>query len=95
MRRVGLRELKARLSDYVARAHGGEIVIVTHRNKPVAQLVPLDDSSTAVQQLLRLAGQGTVVWSGGKPAGLGSDKVPIPPGRTTLSDLVVEERAER
>jgi prevent-host-death family protein len=37
---VGIRELKGRLSEYVARAAGGEEIVVTDRNRPVARLVP-------------------------------------------------------
>jgi prevent-host-death family protein len=37
---VGIRELKAHLSEYVARAAGGEEVVVTDRSRPVARLVP-------------------------------------------------------
>lgn len=37
---VGVRELKAKLSEYVARAGGGASVVVTDRGKPVAVLVP-------------------------------------------------------
>lgn len=42
---VGIRELKARLSEYVAKAAAGERIIVTDRGKPVAQLSTLDDPS--------------------------------------------------
>lgn len=38
---VGVRELKARLSEYLRRAEQGEIVIVTERNRPKAILAPL------------------------------------------------------
>lgn len=41
---VGIRELKAKLSECVRRAAGGERLIVTDRGRPVAQLTPLDDS---------------------------------------------------
>lgn len=37
---VGVRELKARLSSYLARAAAGEIVTVTDRGRPVAVLSP-------------------------------------------------------
>jgi prevent-host-death family protein len=37
---VGIRELKSNLSEYVARAAGGEEIVVTDRNRPVARLVP-------------------------------------------------------
>lgn len=38
---VGIRELKAKLSEYVARAKRGEVIRVTDRGEPVAQLTPL------------------------------------------------------
>ncbi|MCY4193218.1 MAG: type II toxin-antitoxin system prevent-host-death family antitoxin [bacterium] len=38
---VGVRELKAKLSEYIGRAAAGEVVIVTDRGRPVAQLAPL------------------------------------------------------
>ena len=34
---VGIRELKAHLSEYVRRAAGGEHILVTHRGKPARQ----------------------------------------------------------
>ena len=43
---VGIRELKAHLSEYVGRAAAGEHIVVTDRGKPVAQLSGLDDRST-------------------------------------------------
>lgn len=42
---IGIRELKAHLSDCVRRAAGGERIIVTDRGRPVAQLTALDDST--------------------------------------------------
>ena len=37
---VGIRELKARLSEYVKRAAGGEDIVVTDHGRPVVRLVP-------------------------------------------------------
>ncbi|MEM7091960.1 MAG: type II toxin-antitoxin system prevent-host-death family antitoxin [Actinomycetota bacterium] len=42
---VGVRELKAKLSQYLARAAAGEHVVVTDRGRPVARLVPLVDTA--------------------------------------------------
>ncbi|MEZ5294874.1 MAG: type II toxin-antitoxin system prevent-host-death family antitoxin [Ilumatobacteraceae bacterium] len=36
---VGVRELKANLSEYLARAAAGEDIVVTDRNRPVVRLV--------------------------------------------------------
>jgi prevent-host-death family protein len=40
MRTVGLKTLKNKLSEYVRAATGGETVLVTDRNRVVAELVP-------------------------------------------------------
>ena len=40
MRAVGLKVLKNKLSEYVRLAGGGETVLVTDRDRVVAQLVP-------------------------------------------------------
>ncbi len=42
---VGIRELKAHLSEYVGKAAEGENIIVTDRGKPVAQLIGLSGGS--------------------------------------------------
>ena len=42
---VGIRELKAKLSEYVGRAASGEQIVVTDRGRPVARLVALEDAS--------------------------------------------------
>jgi prevent-host-death family protein len=38
---VGVRELKQRLSEYLARAERGEVIRVTDRGRPKAVLAPL------------------------------------------------------
>ena len=42
---VGIRDLKAKLSEHVQRAADGETIVVTDRGRPVARLVPYDTSS--------------------------------------------------
>lgn len=41
MARVGIRSLKQNASEVVARAAAGEVIVVTDRGRPVAQLAPL------------------------------------------------------
>ncbi len=48
MRAVGLKILKNRLSEYVRLATGGETVLVTDRDRVVAELVPPDRSRSPV-----------------------------------------------
>ncbi|MFT7599602.1 MAG: prevent-host-death family protein [Acidimicrobiales bacterium] len=42
---VGIRELKAKLSEYVASVSEGARVTVTDRGRPVAELVPISGPS--------------------------------------------------
>jgi prevent-host-death family protein len=92
---VGLRELKARLSEYVSRAHDGETIVVTHRNKPIAQLTPLGPVDPVIEALRTLADQGVIEWSGGKPEGFPLGEGPRLLGGPSVSDVVVQERDER
>lgn len=38
---ISAREFRTRLGTYLARARRGEIIHLTHRGKPVAELAPL------------------------------------------------------
>jgi prevent-host-death family protein len=80
---VGVRELKARLSEYIARVSNGETVVVTQRNRPIAQLVPIERESPVVEGLRTLASEGTVRWAGGKPTGLPLSEAPVIVGPPT------------
>jgi antitoxin (DNA-binding transcriptional repressor) of toxin-antitoxin stability system len=40
MKAVGIRQLKARLSEYVRRVKAGETILVTERDEVVAELAP-------------------------------------------------------
>ncbi len=42
---VGVRELKAKLSEYLSRVAAGEQIVVTDRGRPVARLVALEAES--------------------------------------------------
>lgn len=41
MERVSIQDLKARLSAAIARAEGGETLLITRHHEPVAQLSPV------------------------------------------------------
>ena len=61
MRVVGIRELKARLSEYVRRIRAGEVVLVTDRGKVVAELRPPRGLAPEAQSGLdELGGKGLV-----------------------------------
>ena len=88
---VGVRELKARLSEYLRDVKSGRTVIVTEHGRPVARLVP--EPTSLRDRMLALARAGEIVWSGQRymPAG----PVARPRGNQPLADLIVEERDER
>src|SRR5207247_10844007 len=66
--RIGMRELKNKLSATLARVRRGETVTVTDRNRPVAVIVPA--RTTGEEELVKtLVERGRLAWSGGGPTG--------------------------
>jgi prevent-host-death family protein len=55
MRRVGLKILKNKLSEYVRLAAAGEIVVITDRGRPVAEIVPprREDNESFIERGVR------------------------------------------
>ena len=49
---VGVRELRQNLSVYLRRVKGGERLVVTERNVPVAELVPLDADLDPIERMI-------------------------------------------
>lgn len=87
---VGVRDFKARLGYYLAKAKKGQIINVTSHGKSVARIFPpnitLEERVNALQQA------GIIAWSGKK---LPRRKpVAINQGKKLASDLVVEMRNE-
>ncbi len=85
MRSIGLKELKAHLSEYVNRCRDGERIVITDRGREVAVLVPLSDSRKTMNKLREA---GRVKWNGGKPKGLRGIKVRGKP----VSETMLEDR---
>lgn len=87
-RKVGIRELKSRLSEYVREVKSGRTLVVTEHGQPVARIIPEAVSLRERVETLRRA--GAVAWSGrrlrpAKPAG----KVR---GNGTVSDVLIANR---
>jgi prevent-host-death family protein len=82
---VGIKELKAHLSEFVGRVRQGDRILVTDRGEPVAELIPL---SSERQTLAQLAAAGRLHWSGGKPKGLRGIAVQGEP----VADTVLRDR---
>jgi prevent-host-death family protein len=89
--RVGIRELRDRLSSFLERARAGESIEITDRGRPIAMLVPLPESRATVGELvasgkLRLAER---TW---RP---GAIRVNAPAGARPPSEHVREMRDEQ
>jgi prevent-host-death family protein len=88
---VGIRELKAKLSSYVARVQRGESVVVTARGRPVARLEGLEPAEPP-EAVRALVEAGRLVYKGRFRAGaLGAPLELIGEGKDS-TDYVREGR---
>jgi antitoxin (DNA-binding transcriptional repressor) of toxin-antitoxin stability system len=93
MRAVGLKVLKNRLSEYVRLASSGEVVLVTDRERVVAELVPPSQGREPLAQDALLADAVRKGWL--TPSlGTASGAIPRRPV-TTLAQLLDELQADR
>lgn len=86
--RVGVRDLKARLSEYLRQVSQGQTVIITDHGHPVGRLSPVDQPLD--EHLKSLQDAGLVAWNGQKLE-------PVIPaatnrGKQQVSDILVEMR---
>ena len=87
-RRIGIRELKSKLSEYVREVREGQTIVVTDRGRAVARLIP--DATPVRDRLAALKNAGGLQWSGRR---LGRAKpVARVRGKGTVADLVSENR---
>jgi prevent-host-death family protein len=61
---VGVRNLKARLSEYLRQVSQGKTVIITDHGRPVGRLSPVDQPLD--ERLKALQKAGMVAWNGKK-----------------------------
>jgi prevent-host-death family protein len=90
---VGVAELKARLSEFLARVQQGEEIIVADRGRPVARLVPAvsRNGDEADSRLLDLQRRGLVrVGTGTLPDALWEFERPDDPQGTVGAALEAE-----
>lgn len=86
--RVGVRELKSKLSEYLRRVKAGETITVTEYGASIGRIIPILPTIEARMQALVAA--GLVEWNGRKPAPYRPQAVNR--GERRLSDLVIEDR---
>ena len=85
---VGIRDLKARLSEYLRQVKEGETVIITEHGRPIGRIIPEPDTVEARVQ--RLTEIGEILWNGEKlpqfvPVGINQ-------GDVLLSDVISDLR---
>lgn len=84
---VGIRELKAKLSEYLDRVEGGELIRVTERGRPKAIIVPVP-GQLRIEEGIR---EGWI-----RP-GNGERPMPITrrfKGRYSIQEILDEDRGE-
>jgi prevent-host-death family protein len=84
--RVGIRQLRDRLTTYLRRVREGESLLIVDRGTPIARLAP---AAPGLEAVADLAAEGLVEWGGGKPRG--AVQPPVVRGGP-ISELVVEGR---
>lgn len=88
MEKVGIRDLKNKLSSYIQNVKKGESFIVTDRGVDVALIEPVD--SIKYKELMLMVKDEQAEWSGRKPKFSG--KTAIAKGEKTVSEIVLDDR---
>ena len=86
--KVGTRELKNKLSEYLRRVKAGEIITVTEHGKSIGQIIPIQPTLEEKIQTMVEAGQAE--WNGQKLPTY--SPTVINHSKNQLSDLVIEDR---
>ena len=96
MRVVGIKALKNQLSEYVRMAAAGERVLVTDRDRVVAELVPPQEGlpMMAGDAMLAEAVRTGLVKPPLLPPGMVPERAPVAPLRQIL-DQLDDDRADR
>lgn len=87
-RSIGIRELKARLSECVRDVKSGATIVVTEHGRRVARLVP--ETRSLDERLERLRSAGAVQWSGRRLRRIKPDVRPLK--RKSVAAVLVEDR---
>jgi len=92
MRTVGLKVLKNKLSEYVRLAAGGETVLVTDRERVVAELRPPTVGSSALLADAKLAEaiRKGLITPATRPGGQPPPRIPVAPLETLLRELAAD-----
>ena len=86
--RVGVRDLKARLSEYLRQVSHGQTVIITDHGRPVGRLSPVDQPLD--ERLKALQDAGLVAWNDQKLKNV--TPATVNRGDRQVSDILVDMR---
>ena len=86
--RVGTRELKNKLSEYMRRVKAGQVITVTERGKTIGQIIPVKASTQ--ERLQAVVEAGIAEWDGQKPKAYKPKAVNS--SSRQVSELVTEDR---
>ena len=86
--RVGMRDLKSKLSEYIRDVQAGATVVVTDHGRQVARIVPETDSNE--QRLETLRATGAFLWSG-RRLSVAKPAVRVR-GTSSVSEIAIENR---
>ncbi len=85
---VGIRDLKAQLSQYMRQVKSGKTITITEWGKPIGRIIPIEESLE--EKMETLVNTGFAVWSGERlTAVMPTIKAK---GDKTIAQLVVEDR---
>jgi prevent-host-death family protein len=84
---VGVRELKARLSEHLERVSRGEVLTVTSRGRRVAQIIPVPGRDAVDRGL----SEGWITRAEDRPPAPVARQRPIP-GTKTTTELISQDR---
>lgn len=88
MEKVGVRELKNKLSKYLKYVKNGKSLIITERNKSIALLEPIRND--LLKDAYLMVSEGSAAWNGEKPYG-SSNPLKMKEGEM-VSDKISEDR---
>lgn len=85
---VGVRDLKAHLSEYLRKVQEGQVVVITEHGKTVGRIVP--ESEDVEARVKALVKAGVVAWNGKKLRDI--EPTAVNRGDKLASDIVIELR---
>ena len=91
MTKAGVRDLKARLSEYLRKVKTGETVQVTDRGETVALLIPPSSKQARPGFLEEMAREGLLILGKGGPPRGSVKPIRIRKGKP-VSEIVIEDR---